>query len=54
MAQDTANQVGETIKAHWLAILITTTILIILFVKWLEGLTVEDVQDGRYTPSKAS
>jgi lysozyme family protein len=54
MAQDTANQVGQIIADHWLAILITTGVLLILFIKWLEGLMVEDVNDGRATPSGAA
>lgn len=54
MAQSTADQVGEIVRDHWLAILITTAILVILFIKWLESLTVQDVQAGRYTPSGKS
>ena len=51
LAQDTSDQVGKIIADHWLAILITMAILIILFVKWIESLMVEDVNEGRATPS---
>ncbi len=51
LAKDTADQVGQVVADHWLAILITTGVLLILFAKWLEGLMVEDVNEGRSTPS---
>lgn len=51
MAKDTADQIGQIVANHWLAILITTGVLLILFAKWLQSLMVEDVNSGRATPS---
>lgn len=51
MAQSTADQVGQIIKDHWLAILITFAILCIVFAKWIESLMAEDVNEGRAVPS---
>jgi len=51
LAKDTSDQVGRIVADHWLAILITTAVLVIIFIKWIEGLMAEDVNEGRAVPS---
>lgn len=53
IANDTAGQVKSVISLPIVVAVITTGILMVLAIKYIEALLREDVEEGRYVPSQA-